>query len=426
MRPEPANPGRDPGRAAGTGDSARLLRKIAVAMSEIMKGHPVSRRNRIPRQEWDRAPWNRWTFQHVREILPTAEVWKGTGRPWSLPENPVEVGSLAFASDVAAPMTITNWLDTSYTDGFIVLHRGQVVFEKYFNGMTERSLHLSQSMAKSVTGSVAGTLMDQGRLDPDEAVTSYLPELERTAWRGATLQQVMDMTTGVRYTEDYEAPDSDVARTDIACGWKLPRPGMDAPACMWDQIMTLTESTRPHGRVFEYRSIESDVLAHCMERVTGTRLADLVSQNLWQPLGCEENANFTVDSAGYSLACGGFNATLRDYARFGQMLLQNGFANGRRIISRDWVQEIHNSQPEIFHAPYNEATPNGAYHNQFWIEDVSRKAFMARGVFGQMIHIDQDCDMVVTKLSTWPEFTSVPRLKLSLSAIRAIADFLQS
>lgn len=395
-------------------------------MIEIMKGHPVAWQNRVPRQEWDRAPWNRWTFQNVREILPTAEVWKGKGQPWSLLRNPIDIGSLTFDSDVAAPMAITDWLDSSYTDGFIVLHRGQVVFEKYFNDMTDRSLHLSQSMAKSVTGSVAGILIDQGLLNPDEAVTSYLPELEQTAWRGATLQQVMDMTTGVRYTEDYEALDSDVAITDIACGWKLPQPGMDVPMCMWDQIMTLTESTRAHGQAFEYRSIESDVMAHCMERVTETRLADLISKNLWQPLGCEENANFTVDSAGYSLACGGFNAALRDYARFGQMLLQNGFANGQQIVPKDWVQDIHNTRPEIFHAPYNVATPNGAYRNQFWIEDVSRKSFMARGVFGQIIYIDQDYDMVVTKLSTWPEFTSVPRLKMTLSAIRAIANFLQA
>ena len=138
----------------------------------------------------------------------------------------------------------------------------------------------------------------------------------------------------------------------------------------------------------------------------------------------KESACFTVDSGGYALACGGFNATLRDYSRFGQMLLQDGYGNGRQIVPGEWIQDIYNSRPEIFDAPYNFATPNGAYRNQFWIEDVHRRTFMARGVFGQIIYVDQDFDLVVTKLSSWPEFTSVPRLKTSLAAIRAIAHHL--
>ena len=183
--------------------------------------------------------------------------------------------------------------------------------------------------------------------------------------------------------------------------------------------------TRARARaLFKYRSIETDVLAHCLERVTQTRLAQLVSRELWQPLGCEESANFTVDSAGYALACGGFNATLRDYARFGQMLLQKGVANDRQIVPGNWIEDIQNTDHSLFGEPYTEAAPNGAYRNQFWIEDVNRQAFMARGVFGQLIYIDPEQQMVVVKLSTWPEFTSVPRLKTVFGAIHAIGAYL--
>ncbi|MBT8434916.1 MAG: beta-lactamase family protein [Gammaproteobacteria bacterium] len=389
-----------------------------------MQGFPVPEKQRVPREQWDRAPWNRWTFQNVRQILPTTEVWRGSGPVWELARDPRELDHLKFSVDGDEPSTIKQWINSSYTDGIIVMHQGAIVVEQYLNGMTHRSLHLSQSMSKSVVSTLAGILIARGLIDPAERVTVYLPELETTAWRGATLQQVMDMTTGVAYREDYEAIDSDIAITDIASGWKLPAAGVRAPACIWDQIMSLTKCDRRHGELFNYRSIETDVLAHCLERVSETRLARLVSRELWQPLGCEESASFTVDAAGYALADGGFNATLRDYARFGQMLLQQGKANDRQIVPGSWIEDINNADHGLFGEPYTEAAPNGAYRNQFWVEDVDRRAFMARGVFGQLIYVDPEQHMVVVKLSTWPEFTSVPRLKTALGAIHAIGAHL--
>ncbi|MBX2868356.1 MAG: beta-lactamase family protein [Acidiferrobacterales bacterium] len=393
-----------------------------------MQGFPVVAENRIPRNLWDRAPYNRWSFQHIREVLATVEVWRGEGAVWELPQKLSDLSALSLTSAVATgkaqTITVNNWLDTSYTDGFLVMHRGEIVFERYMNHMHHRSLHLSQSMAKSVTASVAGVLIGRRLLDPQALVVHYLPELAHTAWNGATVQQVMDMTTGVRYIEDYEALDSDIAITDIASGWKEPSAGYTGPACIWDQILTLTRTDRAHGSTFQYRSIETDVLAHCMERVSQTRLSDLISKELWQPLGCENDACFTVDSAGYALADGGFNATLRDYARFGQMLLQNGFANGQQIVPSEWIADIHNTDGALFQFPYTNATPNGGYRNQFWIENVDEPAFMARGVFGQLIYVSPANQMVAVKLSSWPEFTSVLRLQEALSALHSIGSFL--
>ena len=390
-------------------------------MTQIMQGFPVPPENKVPRQDWDRAPWNRWSFQNVRQLVPTAEVWRGKGQAWEIPRRIFDLNNVAFNGGDGSPTTLKKWLERSYTDGFIVLHDGEIIYERYLNNMTERTLHLSQSMAKSVVGATAGVLIGKGLLDPQKPVSDYLPELEWTGWKDATVQQVMDMTTGVRYIEDYEALDSDIAMTDIASGWKMPPPGVSAPASMWDQILGLTETVRPHGELFNYRSIETDVLAHCLERITHYKLPELVSRELWQPLGCEESACFTVDSVGYGLANGGFNACLRDYARFGQMLVQGGKANGKQLIPQDWVNSIHQANHDIFQAPYISATPNGGYHNQFWVEDTRRNAFMARGVFGQLIYVDIEYQLVVVKLSSWPEFVSDIRLKSSLNAVRAIA-----
>jgi CubicO group peptidase (beta-lactamase class C family) len=183
---------------------------------------------------------------------------------------------------------------------------------------------------------------------------------------------------------------------------------------MFELILGLTETVRPHGAAFEYRSIETDVLAFIMERVTGKRLPQLVSEELWQKLGVDESACFTVDSAGYAVADGGFNATLRDYGRFGQMILDNGGG----IVPADWIEATRNGKHG---ADFGPSLPEGSYRNQFWIEDPRSRALMCRGVFGQMIHIDWNTGMVVVKLSTWPDFSNLAYGMATLKAVHAIA-----
>ncbi len=376
----------------------------------------------VPFADWDRPPWNRWSFQHVRELLPTAEVWRGNGVPSLLPQLPQDLGEIAFERADGRMTTLEKLLDDTYTDGFLVLHRGRILCERYFNGMTERTLHLSQSMAKSVTAAAAGCLVAQGALDPSLPVTHYLPELAATAYQGATLQQVLDMTSGVRFNEDYTDPFSDVGKVDVASGWKpAPAGAEDFPEHMWELILSLTTRERPHGQSFVYRSIETDVLAFVLERVSGRRLPQLVSELLWQPMGADESACFTLDRAGYALADGGLNATLRDYARFGALYLKEGIFNGRQIVPAAWIKATETGDHALFGEPYTLTTPNGAYRNQFWIEDVARPAIMCRGVFGQLIYIDTLRDLVVVKLSSWPDFLNVEFGVDTLRMIHALA-----
>jgi CubicO group peptidase (beta-lactamase class C family) len=192
---------------------------------------------------------------------------------------------------------------------------------------------------------------------------------------------------------------------------------------MWELVLTLTELERAHGEIFRYRSIETDVLGFVMERVSGLPLAELVSTELWAPMGAEEDAYITVDHAGFALADGGLNATLRDYARFALLHLRGGKLNGRQIVPPAWLEETRRGNHEKYQGVYREVLPRGAYHNQFWIEDPDRRAYMARGIFGQYIYIDPDADFAGVKLSTWPEFVSAERSIEALAAIRAIRDF---
>lgn len=377
-----------------------------------------------PKADWDRPPWNRWAFQHIREILPTAEVWRGAGRPRDLARAEVQLDHLKVQSLAGAEVTLQAFLDETYTDGLVVLKNGAIAYERYLNGMTARTLHLSQSVAKSTIGMLYGIFAGRGQIDLAAPLSRYLPELENTGYRGATVQHVLNMTSGVKFDETYTDPLSDIGQSDVASGWKPVPAGSDPsfkwPTDIWSQITGLKDVTRAHGAAFEYRSIETDVLAFCLERVAGKRLPQILSEEIWQKLGMEESANFTVDPAGYALASGGLNASLRDYARFGQMVLENGGG----IVPAAHVAETRKGDHEIFQAPYNIALSEGAYKNQFWIEDRSEQAIMCRGVFGQLIYISWKYNMVVVKLSSWPDFLNVKYAMATLAAVHEIGKAL--
>lgn len=376
----------------------------------------------LPRSGWSRAPLHRWTFQHIREMTPTAQVWRGPGPVMPLPEKPQDLGSVAFEFD-GRKLTFDSFLDSSATDGMLVLHRGAVIFERYFNGMKPHGQHLSMSMAKSMVGMLTGILIGKGLLDLAAPVTDYLPELASTAYRGATLQHVLDMTTGVVFDESYTNPESHMVKLGYACGWRV-NDKPEWPQTMWELVLTLTEQERPHGELFQYRSIETDVLGFIVERVTATTLTDLMSREIWAPMGAQEDGYFTVDHAGTALADGGFCATLRDYARFAQLIINGGRHGNTQVIPSAWIEETRNGDCDVFQGFFRESLPQGAYRNKWWIEDPAKRAMLARGIFGQLIYIDPEASFAFIKLSTWPEVTSVPRAREAIAAAHAVRSAL--
>lgn len=374
----------------------------------------------IPRSDWDFPPYHRWTFQHIREMTPTAQIWRGEGPVMPIKSQPVDLKAVTY-EHAGATSTFERYLADTFVDGFLVLHKGAVVSETYLNGMKPHGTHLAMSVTKTIVGLVVGILVERGMLDVAAPLTRYLPELEATAYKGATLQHVLDMTTGVTFDESYMTPGSHMQKLDLACGWK-PNAEPGWPRTMWDLVLTLTEQERPHGAAFAYRSIETDVLGFVIERATGLPLAEVISQELWTPMGAGEDACITVDHGGTALADGGFCATLRDYGRLALLLLANGARDGRQIIPARWIEEARNASGELFQGVYRNALPEGAYHNQIWIEDMTRRAYMARGIFGQFIYVDPTTDFSVVQLATWPEFVSDARtleFRAVVDAIRA-------
>jgi CubicO group peptidase (beta-lactamase class C family) len=388
----------------------------------IMCGFPPPPEKRPDLTNWDLAPFNRWSFMNVRKLFPTVEVKADSAYVSQLPDSPLDLSSLRFSDHADKPISLPQFLDRSYTDGLLVLHKGAVISETYGNNMQADTPHLAQSISKSIVGALTGILHQQGLIDPQAPLVEYVPELKHCGYQKVTLSQALDMTSGVRFVEDYNHPESDIRRIDIASGWR-PSPDSDSCPTIRDVILTLPQ-IRPHGERFEYRSIETDVVAWALERAANESLANLVSELIWQKIGAEHDAFFTVDRAMTALADGGFNATLRDYARFGLMMQNGGRTESIQVVPEDWVEQSTCGNGSVYDAPYSDLCPSGSYRNFWWLNNIRQGDFMARGVFGQMIYVDRDSELTIVKLSTWPDYLIRHFARDSLLAFDAIRKHL--
>jgi len=378
---------------------------------------------------WQDPPFNRWAFQHVRELIPTARIAHDAHRMRRLPRAERELGSVAFCFE-GRDLTVQQVLDHTWTDGFIVLHEGRLVYERYDNGMSADTPHLLMSVSKSVTSAVAGILAGRGVLDVSAPVTRIVPELAGTSFDGATVQHLLDMRAGTRFNEDYADPAADVRTYESVYLWRPPRPGHAGPADALEYFATL-ENDGPHGGPFRYRSILTDVLAWVIERAAGERLHELIARELWGPIGAEFDADITLDAHGNPMADGGISATLRDIARFGQLFCDQGRVGAQQVLPRWWIDDTIAGADDgaaAFAAGDNPAgyQPGSHYRNCWWVRDPGLPFYHASGINGQHVFVHGPSSTVVAKLSTWPVAWSEPMLRATVAAVLAITRELAS
>ena len=376
--------------------------------ARLMIGFPPPPGKRVTRANFMLPPYNRWAFQHIREIQPTREVSRGNSPGTPLEYSPLNLDGISVAASNSRELNVEKFLQASYTDSFLVLHRGKVIFERYMNTMVRQRQHQMFSATKSFVGVLTLMFIDKKVISADQVVSHYLPELSGSAFGDATVQQVLDMTTGVSFNEVYDDPDSEIWRYGYVFN-VFPRPeqGFTGPRVIYDYLPTL-KKLGAHGEGFHYVTPNTDVLAWIISRVSGQSLSQLLRQYLWEPMGAEHPGYFWLDDGGTEMAGGGLNITARDAARFGQMILQGGKYNDRQIIPRAVVEMILKpGDPEGFTRHYKGdpwyGEVAGAYRNQWWTFNNAHKAVSAIGVHGQYIYIDKQADMVVVKQSSAPD-----------------------
>jgi CubicO group peptidase (beta-lactamase class C family) len=373
----------------------------------------------------DRFPRNRWLFSHIRELVPTASVWRGAGPASALPRAERDIGAVAFTDVDGTRRTFDEMLALTYTDGILVMHKGKVIYERYFGALDGHTPHIAMSVTKSFVGTLAAMLAADGKLDPAAPVTRYLPELAGTAYGDATVRQVMDMTIGVRYSEDYANPKAEV--WDYArAGGMLGRPaGYSGPGSFYDFLKTL-QKEGDHNAVFAYKTVNAEVLAWIVRRASGQSLAKLLSERIWQPMGAEQDAYFTVDSIGTESGGGGLNTTLRDLARFGETIRGNGRFNGKQIIPASVVADIRGGgdRDQFARSASAPVLPGWSYRDMWWVSHDSHGMFQAAGIHGQRIYIDPKAELTIVRYASHPVAGNAANNPITFRAFRALAETL--
>lgn len=322
-------------------------------------------------------------FRHIDKIFPVRTVRHGP-----------KVRPLPVAPEPIAPVYrlgaeqggVEAYMAREHVAGLLVLHRGKIVLEKYGLGQTPSDPWISFSVAKSVTSTLLGAAIKDGKVKSvDDLVTDYIPELKGSAYEGVTLRQVLAMRSGTNWNEDYADPNSDVGRLATSMA-------NNEGASLIGTMVKLSRAAAPGSR-FLYSTGESNMIGLIVSRATGETLSDYLTRKIWQPYGMESDASWLTDGG---IEVGGccLNITLRDYARFGQFMLDGAVVDGASIVPDGWIAEATTSKSGPDETPYG---------YQWWIP--SPGTYAALGIFGQAIYFNPAKDLVLVQLSAWPTAT---------------------
>ena len=358
-----------------------------------------------------------YNFLNMDKIFPTREI-KASKNPKPLKRNTKTLPETFFFE--GEEKNLQECLDYFWSDGMIVLHKNEMVYENYWLGNNENKRHISWSVAKSFISALVGIAYEEGLIDSlYDPVTKYLDDFKETGYDDVTIKDILQMSSGVLFNEDYADYDSDINRFGRAVA---------TGTSMRDFSKTLTREREP-GTYMHYVSINTQVLGFLLQEVTNKSISQYLYDKIWNPLGMEDSAYFILDDVKDEFALGGLNATLRDYAKFGLLYLQNGRWNDNQIISKQWIEDSH-STDGIHLVPGERETSSNpwGYGYQWWVPGFPDTDYTASGVYNQYIYIDPLSEIVIAKTSSNYKYTSELQMSkdMHMAMFRAIANHISS
>ena len=387
---------------------------------------PAERTLRFDDGSYFRFPAMRWSVSNFRLLMPTVNVSRGLEAPSPFKrELRDDIDAVQFTPlGGTQPMTWAGSLAANYTDGIVVLHRGQIIYERYFGVLKEDGQHGAMSVTKSLVGTLGAMLVAEGEIDANARVSEYVTELTDSGFGDATVRQLLDMTTAIKFSEDYTDPDAEVW-AHARAGNPLPKPkDYTGPRSYFEFLQTVKKQGN-HGEAFGYRTANTDALGWLIARVAGCSVAQLLSDRIWRRLGAEQDAYFSVDSIGTPFAGGGLNTGLRDLARVGEMMRNGGRFNGQQVVPQAVADDIRRGGDLVSFAQAGYQLLEGwSYRNMWWITHNEHGAFTARGVHGQALYIDPKAEMVIARYASHPVAGNAENDPTSLPAYHALARHL--
>ena len=357
------------------------------------------------KENWLTAPINKKSFQNIESLFDTIRLKRSSDAPSEIPLNLQSLDSIEMQNIEGQTQSFREMMDSTHTDSFLVLKNGEIIFEEYFNDMSSDSLHLMNSITKSFIGMLVGILSDEGIFDTKDKITKYLPELNDTGFSETTIQSALDMSSAVKFEEDYDDPLCEFWREAAVVGWRPDLVDENSPKTLLDFALSLKEKEQEEMEGYHYRSVLTNLIAMVIEKATNKRVQDLLEKHLWQKLKTEQDAVIVVDKTGLPFVGAGMNACTRDLARFGQMILNDGLYEEEQIVPKQWIDSTRigddGYRERFAKSDHGEMLPGGHYKNKMWVANSDE--MMCIGIFGQTIHINRNTGTVIVKFSSFPE-----------------------
>ena len=396
-------------------------------MPELMKNFPNPYEGQVTLSNWRTAPFNSWAFHHVGEIVPSAPIWNDPLSIQNLRTEKIDLKNVIIKKTSNLSIDYHQFLETTHTDAIVVLKSGIIIEEKYFSGMTRNSQHILMSVSKSLLGLLMGILIDQNLFTLDQLATDILPELEATAYKDASIRQLLDMRTGVAFKEDYLATHGKIIDYRKATNWN-PAPKDEPESDLRSFYSHLTGSDGPHGENFHYVSPNTDLLGWLIEKASGSRYVDLMEVLIWKPMGATYPASMTVDRLGAPRVAGGMSSTARDLAIIGQLIINNGVHNNKQIVPSDWITDIKcNGNKQAWDkgnfAQYYPSI-DMHYRSKWYVERNGKntRTIFGLGVHGQNLFVDIEKELVIAKFSSQPLPLDKEMIQLTTRWFNALRD----
>ena len=327
-------------------------------------------------------------FQDIEETYNASSIAASSDK-WILPTRKTYDLPESFI-DKDTTWKVEDYLDFTRTEGLLVIHRDTIVLEEYSLGLEEDESHVSWSMAKSFLSAMIGIAVEERKIDIQKMVTDYIPSFAGTGYEGVKIEDLLHMSSGVKFNEDYGDFNSDINRFGRTFSW----------GSSLENFCKSLKNNKEPGTFNHYVSIDTQVLGHVLRKVIGRSITEYTQEKLWDPIGMEHDGQWITDNSGMEMVLGGLNATLRDYAKLGLVYLHNGKARGKQVVPESWVAESIHPKYSHLKAGNNPASTNPyGYGYQWWRPDATTPAFFAAGIYNQYVYVDMEAQVVIAKLS---------------------------
>ncbi len=354
-------------------------------------------------------------FSNMSDVIPSITI-KRSGAVNEFASTPQALP--ATFQYLGETRTMDSFLSDTSATALVVVKDDAITFEDYYQGTGQWDQRISWSMAKSFLSAIFGVAVEEGLIkDLNQSVTEYVPSLKGSGYDGVSIKNVLQMSSGVLFNEDYGDFNSDINRFGrvMALGGSF------------DEFAASLSTEREQGEYMHYVSLDTHVVGMVLRAATGKSIEEYFQQKLWSKLGTERDAIYITDSTGQPMVLGGLNLISRDYARMGTLYRDKGILNGEQVIPAQWIEDsITPDAPHLMPGKRDTSSSKFGYGYQWWLPDNPNQEFMALGIYGQHIYINRQYNVVIVKNSADRAFmdNEYAHTDMALAAYRTIAKSL--